>query len=75
MHHAFLYISLPVFARTELRYGPSEFNSRGFAYVWQSKWVGIIERTQIHFVSDVFVAVASLDLKVPNIDQSRTPSI
>ena len=33
------------------------------------KWVGIIaiktERTQIHFLSDVLVAVASLDLKVP----------
>ena len=41
----------------------------GFAYNWQSKWVGIIaiktERTQIHFLSDVLVAVASLDLKVP----------
>ena len=24
------------------------------------------ERTQIHFLSDVLVAVASLDLKVPN---------
>ena len=35
----------------------------------QSKWVEIIaiktERTQIHFLSDVLVAVASLDLKVP----------
>ena len=44
--------------------------SGGFAYNWQSKWVGIIamktERTQIHFLSDVLVAVASLDLKVPN---------
>ena len=43
--------------------------SGGFAYFWQSKWVGIIaiktERTQIHFLSDVLVAVASLDLKVP----------
>ena len=33
--------------------------------------VGIIakktERTQIHFLSDVLVAVASLDLEVPNI--------
>ena len=42
----------------------------GFAYNWQSKWVVIItikaERTQIHFLSDVLVAVASLDLKVPN---------
>ena len=40
-----------------------------FAYIWQSKWVGIItiktEATQIHFLSDVLVAVASLDLKVP----------
>ena len=42
----------------------------GFSYIWQSKWVGIIAmktaRTQIHFLSDVLVAVASLDLKVPN---------
>ena len=41
----------------------------GFAYIWQSKWVGIIaiktERTQIHFWSDVFAAVASSDRKVP----------
>ena len=44
--------------------------SGGFAYNWQSKWVGIIaiktERTEIHFFSDVLVAVASLDLKVPS---------
>jgi len=44
--------------------------SGGLAYVWQSKWVGIIaiktNRTQIHFLSDVLVGVASLDLKVPN---------
>ena len=42
----------------------------GFSYIWQSKWVGIIaiktERTQIHFLSDVLVVVASLDLKVSN---------
>ena len=42
----------------------------GFGYNWQSKWVGIIaiktERTQMHFLSDVLVAVASLDLRVPN---------
>ena len=42
----------------------------GFAYIWQSKWVGIIairaERTQIHFLSNVLTAFASLDLKVPN---------
>ena len=43
--------------------------SGGFAYIWQSNWVGIIaiktEGTQIHFLSDVLLAVASLDLKVP----------
>ena len=43
--------------------------SGGFAYIWWSKWVGIIaiktEKTQIHFLSDVLVAVASLNLKVP----------
>ena len=41
-----------------------------FAYFWQSKWVGIIaiktEKTQIHLLSDVLVAVATLDLKVRN---------
>ena len=41
---------------------PTNSTPGGFAYIWQSKWVGIIamktERTQIHFVSDVLVAVA-----------------
>ena len=41
----------------------------GFAYIWQSKWLGIIaiktESLQINFLSDVLVAVALLDLKVP----------
>ena len=36
----------------------------------QSKWKEIIaiktERTQIHFLSDVFVTIASLDLKLLN---------
>ena len=40
-----------------------------FADIWQSKKGGIIaiktERTQIHFLSDVLVTVAPLDLKVP----------
>ena len=40
-----------------------------FAYIWQSEWVEIVaiktERTQIHFWSDVLIAVASLDLEVP----------
>ena len=31
------------------------------------------ERTQIHFLSDVFVAVASLDLKVPNGLRAKFP--
>ena len=33
-----------------------------FAYIWQSKWVGTvamkIEWTRIHFLGDVFAAVA-----------------
>ena len=44
---------------------PRNLTPGGFAYIWQSKWFGIIaiktERTQIHFL----VAVASLNLKVP----------
>ena len=53
---------------SQLGYGPLEFNFRRVAYIWQSKWVGITaiktEGRQIYFLSDVFVAVASLDLKV-----------
>ena len=48
---------------------PRNSTPGGFAYIRQSKWVGIIaiktERTQIHFLSDVLINVASLDLKVP----------
>ena len=40
--------------------------SWAFADIWESRWVGIIaiktERTQIHFLSDVVLAVASLVL-------------
>ena len=54
---------------SELEYGPLEFNLRWFTYIWQSKKVGIIAiktgRTQIHFLSDVVVAVESLNLEVP----------
>ena len=49
--------------------------SGGFAYNWQSKWVGIIAiktgKTQIHFLSDVLVTVVPLDLKVPIVKQQR----
>ena len=48
----------------------------GFAYIGQSKWVGIIAiktaRTRIHFLSDALIAVASSDLKVHNNSQSLT---
>ena len=48
---------------------PRNSSPGGFAYIGQSESVGIIaiktERTQIHFLSDVLVAVASLDLTVP----------
>ena len=48
---------------------PKNSTPGGLAYIRQSKRVMIAiktERTQIHFLSDVLVAVASLDLKVPN---------
>ena len=53
---------------SELEYGLWNTASVGFAYNWQSKWVGTIaittKKTQILFLSNVLVAVASLDLKV-----------
>ena len=43
----------------------------GITYISQSKWEGIIaiktQRTEIHILSDVIVAVSSLDLKVPSV--------
>ena len=51
---------------------PRNSISGGFAYIWHSKWLGIIAiktgSTQINFLSDVVVAGASLDLKVPIIN-------
>ena len=48
---------------------PRNSTPEGFAYIWKSKWVGVIviktEKTKIHYLSDVLVAVASFDLKVP----------
>ena len=48
---------------------PWNSSSGGSAYIRQSKWVGTIaiknEGTEIHFLSDALVVVASLDLKVP----------
>ena len=45
-------------------------------HVHLTQWVGIIaiktERTQIHFLCDVLVTVASLDLKVPNSSIARS---
>ena len=56
---------------------PRNSTPGGFAYIWQSKWVGIIaiktERRQIHFFSDVLIAVASLDLKVPIKGNNNSP--
>ena len=45
----------------------------------KSKWVGVIairtETTQTDFLSDVLVAVASLDLKVPIFSYLRVPRV
>ena len=58
---------------------PRNSTPGGFAYIWQSKWVGTIaikiERIQIHFLSDVvLIGDASLDLKVPNNNLERQRS-
>ena len=43
---------------------PRKSTPVGFDYICQSKWEGIIaiktERAQIDFLSDVFIAIASL---------------
>ena len=53
--------------------------SEGFDYSWQSKWVGIViiktGRTQIHFWSNVLVAVASLDLTVSTNRYATRPEL
>ena len=55
---------------------PRNSTPGGFAYIWKSKCVGIIAiktgRTQIYLLSDVLVAVASLDLKVPIVPYAST---
>ena len=49
----------------------------GFACILtiESKWLGIVamkaKRTQIHFLSDVFAAVASSDLKAHNFSPAK----
>ena len=56
--------SIPLF---ELGYGHLKFSFRRVRLHLASTWVGITamktERTQIHFLSDILVAVTSLDLK------------
>ena len=50
------------FSFPELRYSLLEFNSRKFANIWRIEQVGIsgmkFEVLGIHFLSDVFLAVA-----------------
>ena len=52
-----------------LECGPQEISSREFAYTWHFQQIGInatkIEKTGIHFKSDVFAAVAVVDTKAP----------
>ena len=54
---------------SKLGYCPLKFSLRRVRLHLTSKWVEIIavetKGTQIHFLSDVLVAVGSLDLKVP----------
>ena len=61
---------------SELEYSHLKFSFRRVRIHLTRKWVGIItiktEGTQIHFLSDVLLAVGSLDLKVPNGNQTTT---
>ena len=102
VRHAFLYISLPVFAQIRresacfhviwstwtsnneilplslnLDMVPRNSTPGGFAYIWQSRWVGKDWKNANSLFKWRFRCrgVTSLDLKVPNIDQSRTSSI
>ena len=50
---------------SELNHSPLKFSFRRVR-LQLTKEVAKTERTQIHFLSDVLVAVASLDLKIPN---------
>ena len=58
---------------------PRNSTPGGFGWIWQSKWVGKIaiktERTQIHFLSDVLVEVASLDLNVDDFDSESVSNV
>ena len=63
-------------ALSELGYGPLEFKFRRVRlhlanYVGRSNRAINTERTQIHILSDVLVAVALLDLKVPILSKTR----
>lgn len=68
-----VYKQIPNFiSLSELGYGPLKFSFRRVRLHLTSRWVRIIaimtERTQIHFLSYVLVAVASLDFKIPNVE-------
>ena len=58
---------------------PRNSTPGGFAYISQNEWVGIIaiktERTEIHFLSDVLIGVASLDLKVPSLNEVQSEGV
>ena len=54
---------------SNLECGPQEINSREFAYTCYFQQIGInarkIEKTGIHFKTDVLAAVAVVDAKAP----------
>ena len=54
---------------SKLVYSLQETNSRTFAYIWHFQKFGLttkkIEKTRIHFNSDVFYAVVVVDAKTP----------
>ena len=57
------------FSLSKLKCGPQEINSREIRLRYHFKQIGInatkIEKTGIHFKTDIFAAVAVVDAKAP----------
>ena len=64
LHHAFLYISLPLLQDHDVKSTPGKFT-----YIRYFQQIEInttkLEKTPIHFKSDVFDAVTFVDAKSP----------
>ena len=69
------YKTAPFFSFPELRYSLLEFNSRKFSSIWRIKRDRIsalkFKAARVHFLSEVFVAVAVVDALAPSFPSSN----